>query len=271
MGKGYIPGRFLVEQLLAVVRDVAAVPVKDVLSARGEREAAPRDGAPAAPPTLKEADARLRACRGGEAELVKALLVRRLFGGMPGDVAMLGDFAELWLERFSGRAGPPPEVRLVQTEGFLTGAQVADRQREADWMGWLRATYAQGRGGEPPAPVRLADVGPLRREDAPTAAVDFHCSDVLEEALDGARSPGLFEQVSASLRQHGEAGQEVFESLRRAMWLFRSGVNCRQEAGSGKACSEGAPGERARLQPAWALVAKPVERLSQRHLDWRFQ
>ena len=145
MGKGYAPGRFLVEQLLAVVRDVATVPVKDVLSARGEGEAAPRDGAPAAPPTLKEADARLRACRGGEAELVKALLVRRLFGGMPGDVAMLGDFAELWLERFSGRAGPPPEVRLVQTEGFLTGAQVADRQREADWMGWLRATYAQGR------------------------------------------------------------------------------------------------------------------------------
>ncbi|KAL1919284.1 uncharacterized protein VTP21DRAFT_1977 [Calcarisporiella thermophila] len=115
-------------------------------------------------------------------DLLYSMALRRAFGGMKGDMMMMTDYINLWHHRF---LNPPFD------EGLLA------------------------HGVEPIDPLSLR---PLRTREWELAAVDFHCSSIIDQML----------EVSPEARKIG--GQ----SLKGIMWRCSSGINTRVKRESGE-------------------------------------
>lgn len=89
------------------------------------------------------------------AMLVRCLLLRAAFGGMPGDVRMLKDYAAVW------------HARLLNTPG----------QHGVDWLGRLQSLFA----ALPNTQYEPHAVQAVELLDVPLSAVDFHVCSIVDE------------------------------------------------------------------------------------------
>ena len=91
----------------------------------------------------------------GGGDMVRAMLLRAAFGGMEGDIAMLHRAAATWQRRWA--------------------------RAEAAWADGLAVAFG---GAAAAADGVMSGEAPLMVTDIPPAAVDFHCSSVLESVLE---------------------------------------------------------------------------------------
>lgn len=118
-------------------------------------------------------------------------------------------------------------------------------------------------------PVSAADqlslllLTPLRYTDLPLSAVDFHISSIVEELLQIPQVLMAAENLSVNSKEHDAAGL-----LKRAMWLFRSGLNFKSLV-AGRAESK-QHGENLWLQPLWTATQSHADAWSSDYLHRRF-
>eukprot|EP00055_Hartaetosiga_balthica_P012067 m.57392 g.57392 ORF g.57392 m.57392 type:complete len:386 (+) comp7825_c0_seq1:17-1174(+) len=125
-----------------------------------------------------------------------ALQLRRSFGGMDCDLAMLDSATRLWMERFRGQA----------TNRTLTTTVSSSCTTSSFNLDPYNASL-------PLVPFR--EVKSLRKEDWVLAAVDFHCTDIATQIND--IHPFL-----------------DLDHIRNIIWEFRSSVNKKRIIGVGK-------------------------------------
>jgi hypothetical protein len=106
----------------------------------------------------------------------------------------------------------------------------------------------------------------LREEHAHPAGIDFHVSNVLQDAL---RAPGAAAAVRRALCMSSGDDGALQDAMRSAMWRFSSGVNvrtplvaCISSSSSSSSSSDdvdsGGHSEQ-QLAAAWAVVSEPVQ------------
>jgi hypothetical protein len=283
LSKRYVPCAAHWAAVLRAVHALAAVPVRDPICVPHAH--ASEDAAAAPPlPSLGAPPPGLELLSGGEAMAVRCLLLRASFGGMACDVAMLRAAAALWARRFAGAADAPPP--LPARSGVAAAGSAAASQRDASaasdancsaWSIYLESLFAslprpEHCLGAADAAAELAALPPLRLRDVPPSAIDFHCSNILTDVLADAALP------DAAMEALHAAGEPV-ETLKRAMWRYRSGVNTKTRLAAlqrgGKAADgdaeddEREEGDEA-LRAAWAGVAPLVELHSARFIRRNF-
>jgi hypothetical protein len=243
--------------VLRCVHALAVVPIRDPIAPPPDDPShplpslgAPPDGTDALPPA--------------EATAVRCLLLRAHFGGMTCDVAMLRASAALWTRRFSGQAGPPPALPPGVAPLPADACSAAAADGASAWGRYLDALFASlppaehARGIPHASPAeQLAALPPLRARDVHPAAIDFHCSNIITDVLsDAALTDAAMEALHA-------AGEPI-ETLKSAMWRFRSGVNTKARLGRGGKAAEAAEEEEEEegddaLRRAWVGVEALVE------------
>ena len=119
--------------------------------------------------------------------MVRAMLLRAAFGGMEGDIAMLHRAAATWQRRWA--------------------------RAEAAWADGLAVAFG---GAAAAADGVMSGEAPLMVTDIPPAAVDFHCSSVLESVLE---QPAVRDALLA------RGGGDIDGLAQRAMWKCSSGVS----------------------------------------------
>ena len=123
----------------------------------------------------------------GGGDMVRAMLLRAAFGGMEGDIAMLHRAAATWQRRWA--------------------------RAEAAWADGLAVAFG---GAAAAADGVMSGEAPLMVTDIPPAAVDFHCSSVLESVLE---QPAVRDALLA------RGGGDIDGLAQRAMWKCSSGVS----------------------------------------------
>lgn len=179
---------------------------------------------------------------------VASVLLRAVLGGMRGDVELLHQCAAAWHARLQGRgdqarppvAQPPPPGCICVASELVDGGPgsdelAGDKAACEVWMGFLAKLHAQqaGRMRDPRSgewvQLDVARLGPVQPEDIPVAAVDFHCSDIVESLLadEGLAGDAVREAARAAVEAAPERLKSPEEAIRRAMWRFSSSTNAR--------------------------------------------
>lgn len=104
---------------------------------------------------------------------------------------------------------------------------------------------------------------PLRRGDIPLSAVDFHISSIVEELM---QVPTILAAAGSAAAQTGNSDSN--DSLRRAMWLFRSGLNSKKQLGTAVESTDSQ--ERQCLQPLWQAAYAAADAWSADFVRRRF-
>ena len=102
---------------------------------------------------------------------------------------------------------------------------------------------------------------PLRRGDIPLSAVDFHISSIVEELM---QTPGILTAAHAVAAKQGDS--DAHDSLCRAMWLFRSGINLKKALNVGSTDSI----EKENLLPLWQASYVAADAWSADYIRRRF-
>ncbi|GHP04243.1 hypothetical protein PPROV_000299700 [Pycnococcus provasolii] len=141
--------------------------------------------------------------------LLRAIDLRRRYGGMACDTAMLLGAQRKWFERFSGAWPlPPPSVTAAKY------AEMSGESRGEVWLTFCETCHASSGtkvSDDAGAHASAATCSPMRNGDVPLTAVDPHCSDI-DSAL--VESPA----VRSACERFGDDPRAV---LRRALWLHR--------------------------------------------------
>ena len=103
---------------------------------------------------------------------------------------------------------------------------------------------------------------PLRYGDIPLSAVDFHISSIIEELL---QRPQILEAAEGLAVSQA---QDAAGLLKRAMWLFRSGLNNKKLV-SVSGCVQPST-EKCTLQPVWAISLAYADAWSADYIRRRF-
>lgn len=175
--------------VLETVQILAQLPLKDLEAASDENSVQePLIG----PASDCEADPELEA-------LVYSVRVRASYGGMPGDVRMLAQAADLWRTRTNANAKAWRE-RIW----YVTGLARKKIQPASVVAGMLLPTSV------------------LRRGDIPLSAVDFHCSEIVSCVADALLAN---RQSKCETLEHIGLDRDTLErGIRRLMWYHRSSL-----------------------------------------------
>ncbi|KAG1656684.1 hypothetical protein FOA52_007254 [Chlamydomonas sp. UWO 241] len=206
----------------------------------------------------------------------------------------------------AGARGAPAdqntELGPEGTPGCSSSCAAAAPPPPSPWLVFVCRVLA---GNAPPPELACpSQVGPLRQSDVPLAAVDFHCSDVLQHLMPRVLAAAA-KLTGASWGQQGDPDA----CLRSAMWLFRSGLSHKrllhtlylEDGAGGGSGTGGAAGmsagavtaaahdgavpqeymgaaidaerdaaDRERLQPLWAAAAAAADAYSIAEIKKRF-
>lgn len=243
--KGYALGLSAASACLHVVHQLASVPVRDAYPTQIDAPSDSDDGSHTSVSAKEEV-------------MVRCILIRAAYGGMAGDVTMLKAFAATWKFRFSqGRACP----HALPTGELGVAKAIGDKQLPLDsrhtWLSYIQETYS--RLVMPPGGVLALAQSPLRRGDIPLSAVDFHISSIVEELM---QVPSIL-----AAAQSLEAQTDMNDSLRHAMWLFRSGLNSKTVSTGGRLVDSH---EKKTLQPLWQAAHAAADAWSADYIRRRF-
>ena len=151
--------------------------------------------------------------------LVWSILVRAAYGGMKGDIRMLRSYAHVWSDRFCGQQVPLDGGVLVE-----------------DWSGIPIQLHQRAREQSQKVVVELCShrhpVECLRIEDLCPAAIDFHCSSVVQHVL--SEAAGLCRDFLVQSHHtwpnnnNAEDGPAALEAVvRKCIWVYSAGKNHR--------------------------------------------
>ena len=316
LSKGYTPGLPQLLAVLGITEDIARQPWRDPLASDGENNHEEAEGESdegvqdqGVQDDDEEEEEEMARCWA----LVESIRVRQLFGGMTGDMAMLGRYETLWRRRFRRRhrrassssssskltaAEPvhaPPTIAdghqawvqfLLESYGYTTASAAAHQVDTSSGLsvllprlsGYGTATAAapQKHTGALPAAcsadavtsvgvyvaelgrrcaavIHASTAGPegmtadnreeaaamlqglatwlaVRREDVPSSAIDFHCSNIIDSLLQraGLRA-AILAAHKASLRpsdwEAADSLDEISAGAKAAMWVCSSSIN----------------------------------------------
>ena len=103
---------------------------------------------------------------------------------------------------------------------------------------------------------------PLRYGDIPLSAVDFHISSIIEELLQKPQVLSAAETLAVS------QAQDAAGLLKRAMWLFRSGLNNKKLVSV--SCCPQQSSDKSTLQPLWVASQGCADAWSADYIRRRF-
>eukprot|EP00743_Colponemidia_sp_Colp-15_P013887 GILK01016294.1.p1 GENE.GILK01016294.1~~GILK01016294.1.p1 ORF type:complete len:436 (+),score=73.45 GILK01016294.1:177-1310(+) len=251
--RGFTLSTPFVELILRIVHDVAAVRVRDHIPYRTEGSIKDSDLW-----TLWDESQRFLM---QDCALLKSILIRAHFGGMPGDVLMLKRFALVWNQRFSNQQTPPTVPKPVNvpslhphppalslSAAFEKASTVMLRNEQSNieaseprcipyltspaalpagdsvmtsspWLSYLHTIHHRvvlSASGE-----ELRSFGPMKMEDVLPSAVDFHCTNIIQDLLKDSKVTSLLHTVNNKI----EDPEGLFKSL---IWKYRSSQNLKQ-------------------------------------------
>ncbi|KAA6419829.1 MAG: hypothetical protein FRX49_10192 [Trebouxia sp. A1-2] len=242
----YALGLSLASACLRIVHELASVPVRDAYPTQIDTPSNSEAGSHASISAKEEV-------------MVRCILIRAAYGGMAGDVTMLKAFAATWKYRFFQGCACP---HALPTENHEVAKVDEDKQLALDpchtWLSYIQGTYS--RLVMPPGGILAMAQSPLRRGDVPLSAVDFHISSIVEELM---HIPSIL-----AAAQSLEAQTDMHDSLRRAMWLFRSGLNSKTQVGTGSRLV--GSHEKKTLQPLWQAAHAAADAWSADYIQRRF-
>jgi len=209
-------------------------------AASHDDHAQPRCAAPLPPLHPAALD---RSVEAGPAALLRSLVARAAYGGMPGDVRMLRAAARVWRTRLVARGndwavalaavnGLAPAATRAAGSGSSSSSSDADGGTSGGSVSADCCCYVPRDarpGGGAPVSCELARVPRLRPVDVPLAAIDFHCSGVLD-ALVSAQPAATAAFAAAAVAGTGRpppSSDELRQLLQEAMWRYRSATNVR--------------------------------------------
>jgi hypothetical protein len=179
---------------------VVVARVVEELALCSHRDFCPPTSAPCTFDDLFDSEVNASSC------LVSSLLVRASYGGMPGDVSMLRNYAGLWRLRLGSAGQPSSEsTSTAPPHPFLHVDYLTSLSTSGEWGARLVSTFSGSPTGAIDASVSIG------RDDLLSEGFDFHCDPHMTQAV---------------LRRCPAAGLAEGD-LREAVWLFRSGVNLR--------------------------------------------
>ena len=168
----------LLNAVLLLVFDIAAVAVKDSSRTDKERGDAQAGQSPLSPAlSLSLADADYSDVSAAQLLFVRCLLLRSHLGGMEGDMAMMRRYAALWTRRFAA-------------ENRQTAAAHSDSAKPAPrrWLPFLqqlfdnsRAKHATLSTATSNQPLSVLFVASLQDDDILLSAIDQHCSPLIDQ------------------------------------------------------------------------------------------
>jgi hypothetical protein len=221
--------------------------VRDAARARAQEEFPAQPG-----PPLTATPAALAHLGSARAALVRALVVRSLYGGLAGDVLLLRNAAAVWAARFENDIDAAASSASGGSAGGAGGGGHGVMRRDApargkSWLSFIEDIAAGGDGGGEgsasggglprlcgPFPTQLAALPRLTIADIPLSAVDHHCSDIVGDVLARAAAPSASAALQAAVRAAREAlGDSLRRRLESALWTLRSAVNAREKIGGG--------------------------------------
>eukprot|EP00742_Colponemidia_sp_Colp-10_P014940 GILJ01017019.1.p1 GENE.GILJ01017019.1~~GILJ01017019.1.p1 ORF type:complete len:432 (+),score=71.11 GILJ01017019.1:180-1298(+) len=247
--RGFILSTPFVELILRIVHDVAAVRVRDHIPYRTEGSIKDSDLW-----TLWDESQRFPM---EDCALLKSILIRAHFGGMPGDVLMLKRFALVWNQRFSNVRTPPtvpkpvmiahpPALSLAAAFEKASTVMLRNEQSNIDssvpryitymaspasltgedsvmtaspWLSYLHTIHQRvelSASGE-----ELRSFGPMKMEDVLPSAVDFHCTNIIQDLLKDSKVTSLLQTVN-------NRSDDPEGLLKSVIWKYRSSQNLKQ-------------------------------------------
>ena len=271
--KGFVPDTRLMQECLRIVWEVAGCAWRDTepidaMFAGGEDSI---DSSPSVAVGTASADAMGPA----EAAIIRAILCRSRFGGMKGDMRMLGGFARLWRERFlktrhnsnnSSSDGGDGTSR-INSNGAGAAPVVSPPPTSSSWLAFMQhAAHSGPEEREMEGASAVEQKRPrsfavylnrgLHVSDVPLSAIDFHCV------------PGIIDHLLAggdsSIMRADQAA-----SLRSAMWYFSSSHNTKTLVTTGRSRADGGE-QRQRLLKLWAAHQRGAVAFQRHYIQSRF-
>ena len=169
-----------------------------------------------------------------EAVLICSLLLRASYGGMAGDVSLMNDAAQAWFKRLI-ISGNNEKVnnrtrwmdfiqKLYTIDGFTAAGSTCNTS-----LSNFAAHENSNSNNKFDTSTEFLDNTSrvLHFNDIPLSAIDFHCSNVLEEVLN---DQGVYVKIrdcvhnSNSNNDNNRSNYTVLQYAERAMWRFSSSI-----------------------------------------------
>ena len=151
--------------------------------------------------------------------LLKSISMRKSYGGMACDMAMMKSYEQVWKKRFQdGSIDQDLQSRLslnLKTRWSDIPTQIHDKPRQQS------AKFV--------IPLVQQRLDRLEFKDICIEGVDFHCSNILDQVMS---DKALSCKCSQRLKDEGLVWdgneEQLMKTLKQCMWKFSSGVNHRQ-------------------------------------------
>jgi len=206
--KEYIPTQKLVIRLFRIVFEIASCPWKDecVEPEESHDQADDDNFSLTLSSDLLHADP--------ECDLMlRAMLMRKKYGGMACDLKMMDTFVRLWSHRYTKQKVDPNLLVACETKCDGISWQVLPQFLHPVDKSLLVVTLLVQEG------VRC-----LKKHDICLAGIDFHCSNILDVIL---KNQQLQIDVNKLYDRHHSLG-ELASLLKKACWNCSGGVNFRR-------------------------------------------
>ena len=177
--------------------------------------------------------------------IIKSILCRQRFGGMVGDMKMLGRYSYLWYNRLEGLVDPPPEVNFfMESNTIKDNDNNNNNNNNNTWHNFIVQVHSATRSisfssgtTTTITTTPLPSYGtPLLPEDVLPSAIDFHCSPDILNALN--------------------TDDVDVKDIKAAMWYFSSSVNHKLNLLTGASSVDGSLKRRAALLKIWGPLQK---------------
>eukprot|EP00978_Attheya_sp_CCMP212_P038874 scaffold197021_cov68-Attheya_sp.AAC.3 len=273
VSKDFVPSSSIMVRVMQVVYEMASCPWKDELEyvAENSEDALLADDSKSihsrllftAERTLGEScdvpfESQKQMMYARSKLMLRSMLLRSQYGGMAGDIAMIGRYVALWQRRFHAGAVPvelskklnlskAAIIPLNADESMLSANSSSGTacEDQHDWWYLLDTIYEFPKNQGAAHVAGLIEgkaIQALALKDICLAGIDFHCSSVLESIV---ANDGLVKSVLDVLQElppdcgicddddnHDRdsiGGKSlVLKTLKECMWKFSAGVNHRR-------------------------------------------
>ncbi|GFH60957.1 hypothetical protein CTEN210_17433 [Chaetoceros tenuissimus] len=204
--KDFIPPKYLLDKVMQIVYEISSCPWQDVFSNSGELEQA---FTLSNVKNLSFEESDKDSCQ----LMIRAMVLRKAYGGMRCDMKMMDSFMQIWSGRFTQRLVDETVIDLLRKRF----------PHLSDDLLWKDVPLLMHSLHSPVDINQLTKDGfeKLLRNDISASGIDFHCSNIVEALLQNDR---FHSSVSQIIKGNTNDLADLVKSM---MWNYSSGVNHR--------------------------------------------
>lgn len=204
--KDFTPPKCLVDKVMQIVYEISSCPWQDVFSDSGELEQA---FTLSNVKSLSFEESDKDSCQ----LMIRAIILRKAYGGMKCDIRMMDSFMQIWSGRFTQRSVDDTVIGLLRKRF----PHLSDDLLWKDVPLLMHSLH-------PSVDInQLTKDGfeKLLKNDISASGIDFHCSNIVEALLQN-------NDFHSSLSQKIEGNSnDLVDIVKSMMWNYSSGINHR--------------------------------------------